>query len=130
MLRSRGPYPWLLSLSVLAVSVAITVFVLAPELYILSVTSVRALFVWLTWYGEVFEWATEFLTYAPWVPVPAVIFLVFVLLRRLLVELVRRWRPPLREGGRPWWVRGVQALFGIPLLVSGLALLLCWWCRR
>jgi len=106
----------------LAVSVAITVFVLAPELYILSVTSVRALFVWLTWYGDVFVWATEFLTYAPWVPVPAVIFLVFILLRRLLVELVRRWRPPLREGGRPWWVRGVQVLLGVPLLASGLAL--------
>ena len=108
----------------LAVSSVVTVGILAPELYILSVSTFRACFVWVTWYGEVFEWATEFLMVAPWVPVPFVIFALYRLLRRFLVEAVRRWRPPVRQGGRPIWVRALQVLVGLPLLASGLGLAL------
>ena len=121
-LRTRGPYPPLLSVAMLAASALLTIFVLTPQLYVLAVATLRASFVWVTWYGGVFDWAVEFLIYAPWIPAPFILVMVFLLLRRLLVELVRRWRPPHRSGPRPLWVRALQVTIGIPLLASGLAL--------
>ena len=121
-LRFRGPYPLLLSLAALVVSGLITLFVLAPELHILGVASFRAAFVWFTWYGDVFHWAGQFLPVAPWIPVPFVLVAVMLVLRRLVVAVVRRWRPPVRSGGRPLWVRAIQVVVGLPLLASGLGL--------
>lgn len=112
----------LLSLAALVASGLLTFFILAPELYILSVTSFRALFVWFTWYGDVFHQGQLFLQVAPWIPVPFVWVSLMFLLRWAIGTAVRRWRPLPRSARRPLWARAIRLVVALPFLASGLGL--------
>lgn len=124
-LRPLGPYRLPLSLACVLASGLFTVLVLAPEFYLLSVTTVRAMFVWFTWYDEVFYDAQRFLSLAPWVPLPFLMVTIALALRRATVTLVRRWRPPPRPAltTRSKVLRGLLVLALLPSAL-GLAALL------
>ena len=123
--RRRKAYPPWLTLVSLLLSGLLTFHVLLPELYILSVTTFRALFAWFTWYGNVFEAAQEFLLYAPWIPVPYVVVAVALGLRALIALPLYRFRPWPVARKQPLWARLVLGLVALALLPSavGLALL-------
>ena len=120
--RPRGPYPVWLTLASFVASGLLTFFVFLPELYILSVTTFRALFVWYTWYGKVFESAQEFLRHAPWIPVPYVFFATAVLLRGLAALAIPAWGTPKNPRRQPLWSRLALGLVALCLLPSALGL--------
>lgn len=122
LLRPRGPYPIWLTLASLAASGLLTWFVFAPELYILSVTTFRALFAWFTWYGTVFESAQEFLAHAPWVPVPYVWVVAALGLRRLAALALPSCNRPQEKPRQPLWSRIGKGLVALGLLPSALGL--------
>ena len=121
LLRPRG-YPLWLTLASYVASGLLTFFVLLPELYILSVTTFRALFAWYTWYGNVFEGAQEFLRYAPWIPAPYVWVVTALVLRRLAALALPSWGQPGAARRRPLWSRLVLGLVALCLLPSALGL--------
>jgi len=100
----------------------LTGFVFLPELYILSVTTFRALFAWFTWYGSVFEAAQEFLRHAPWIPVPYVWVATAIVLRRLAGLALPAFGPSRAARRRPLWVRLALGLVALCLLPSALGL--------
>ena len=127
LLRPRGPYPVWLTLASFVASGLLTFFVFMPELYILSVTTSRAMFVWFTWYGSVFEAAQEFLRIAPWIPVPYVFVATAVLLRGLAALAIPAWGTPQNPRRQPLWSRLGLGLVALGLLPSALGLFVLLW---
>ncbi len=120
LLRPRGPYPIWLTLASLVASGLLTWFVFLPELYILSVTTFRAMFAWFTWYGTVFESAQEFLRVAPWVPVPYVWVAAALVIRRLAALAVPACKRPTKRPRQPLWSRVGKGLVALCFLPSAL----------
>ena len=127
LLRPHRPYPIWLTLLSFAASALLTFFVFLPELHILSVATFRAVFVWYTWYGSVFEAAQNFLRHAPWLPVPYVLVATAMVLRRM--GSLALPSPGSRVAGRrqPLWSRLVLGLIAVLLLPSALGLFTLLW---